>query len=303
VGRETWGTYSVRDHLVQRAFVADVMLYDRLVLPVPPLEPDEEHQREWKRWEGEGWEPHRQTELLGLLGPIAYPVPWGSTMRTEWERKWIAAQIAGESTTPYQVTGGVLAAGLPANVTAVTAVATYPSKEAFERSVGLRPTEPGETKLYPGNVVCAALGREFLIPDPDEHRSDNDLLRATVDLACDSEFRQKRRNFWRWEREFITDGVTDQAAIDAAVSEMGELIEEEKSTVRKSKLRTVSRYAFTVATITLGLVGGPLTPLAIGGAFVSVARFTADRLLEGQPVASQSPAALFHDTRRQLGWD
>jgi hypothetical protein len=211
--------------------------------------------------------------------------------------------LLGESTTPYQVTGGVLAAGVPSHVTAVTAVATYPSKEAFEENIGLHPTDPATSQLYPGHVVCAALGREFLVPDPDEHRSDDDMLRAAVDFAGDPDFRRKRRNFWRWEREFLNDGVTDQRAMAAAVEEMRELIEEEKATVRKRQWRTISKYAFAAATITLGLVGGPLSPVAVGGAFLSVARFTSDQLLDGKASPSRSPAALFYDARRHLGWD
>ena len=33
--REVWAAYSVRDHLGKKPFVADVMLYDRLVIPTP----------------------------------------------------------------------------------------------------------------------------------------------------------------------------------------------------------------------------------------------------------------------------
>lgn len=33
--RRPWGCYSVADHLAERAFVADLLLYDRLVVPVP----------------------------------------------------------------------------------------------------------------------------------------------------------------------------------------------------------------------------------------------------------------------------
>ena len=34
--REVWGTFSVADHLREQAFVADILLYDRLVILVPP---------------------------------------------------------------------------------------------------------------------------------------------------------------------------------------------------------------------------------------------------------------------------
>jgi hypothetical protein len=33
---ELWGTFSVRDHLRRRAFVAELLIYDRLVIPYPP---------------------------------------------------------------------------------------------------------------------------------------------------------------------------------------------------------------------------------------------------------------------------
>ncbi len=34
MARLLWGCYSVADHLEPRAFVADLLLYDRLVIPV-----------------------------------------------------------------------------------------------------------------------------------------------------------------------------------------------------------------------------------------------------------------------------
>jgi len=33
--RERWGTFSVRDHVGDAPFVSEVLLYDRLVIPVP----------------------------------------------------------------------------------------------------------------------------------------------------------------------------------------------------------------------------------------------------------------------------
>ena len=36
MSRETWATFSVKDHCSEYAFVREVMLYDRLVIPIPP---------------------------------------------------------------------------------------------------------------------------------------------------------------------------------------------------------------------------------------------------------------------------
>jgi hypothetical protein len=45
---ELWGTFAVRDHLVARAFVADVLLYDRLVIPtLPEGKPEEKWPAAW----------------------------------------------------------------------------------------------------------------------------------------------------------------------------------------------------------------------------------------------------------------
>ena len=37
MSREVWSTYSVKDHLYPRNFPADVMMFDRLVFPVPEV--------------------------------------------------------------------------------------------------------------------------------------------------------------------------------------------------------------------------------------------------------------------------
>src|SRR4051794_5790277 len=61
--RELWGTFSVRDHCEERPFVADVMLYDRLIVPVPS------DSTEWERWQhpDQDWDPARQKRLLDVF--------------------------------------------------------------------------------------------------------------------------------------------------------------------------------------------------------------------------------------------
>ena len=63
---EVWATYSVKDHCEPRAFIADVMLYDRLVLPVPSNE-EVEGKPEWVRWEEADWQPYQQQKLIKML--------------------------------------------------------------------------------------------------------------------------------------------------------------------------------------------------------------------------------------------
>jgi hypothetical protein len=81
---ELWGTFSVRDHLRRRAFVADVLLYDRLVIPYPP---DEEQRREWR---SEGWAPGRLERKLEILAKadLVRPAPWSEWKRDLFRSAW-----------------------------------------------------------------------------------------------------------------------------------------------------------------------------------------------------------------------
>ena len=76
--RPRWGSFSVRDHLKEQAFVAELLLYDRLVIPVPP--PNNEG--EWRRWARNTWKPDRQAELLQILGKdLCVRLPWTKELR------------------------------------------------------------------------------------------------------------------------------------------------------------------------------------------------------------------------------
>lgn len=87
---EIWAAYSVRDHLSPNAFLADVVMYDHLVVPVPP--PGDT--AEWDRWEEpeNGWEPKRQGELLDALGPVVTRVPWTKNRRDFWENSYLKSR-------------------------------------------------------------------------------------------------------------------------------------------------------------------------------------------------------------------
>jgi hypothetical protein len=80
---QVWATYSVMDHLEPKAFVADVMLYDRLIIPVPA----EDDLERWK-----GWNVERQAQLLEILGDRAEAVVWDKEWREKWKTQLMAAK-------------------------------------------------------------------------------------------------------------------------------------------------------------------------------------------------------------------
>jgi hypothetical protein len=58
MSRERWGAFSVRDHTFKRPFAADVLMYDRLVIPYP-ANPEER-----ARWPENTWAPKRLDWML-----------------------------------------------------------------------------------------------------------------------------------------------------------------------------------------------------------------------------------------------
>jgi hypothetical protein len=78
---ELWGKFSVRDHIINRAFVADVLLYDRLVIPTCP---EDRPETEWP----EEWDLPKQKSLLADLGDLAIPVPWTKERHSEWQTRF-----------------------------------------------------------------------------------------------------------------------------------------------------------------------------------------------------------------------
>src|SRR5262245_7830144 len=131
MARQVWGTFSVRDHCDPHAFVAEVMLYDRLVIPTPP------NDQERERWRHNGWDPDRQRRLLEILGPRAYVVNWDEGKQQRWKARYEAgteiAQAAGDWA--FAATRTELTQGLPPHVTGLQVVANYSSTEDFEREL------------------------------------------------------------------------------------------------------------------------------------------------------------------------
>jgi hypothetical protein len=86
---ELWGTFSVRDHLRNRPFVTEVLLYDRLMIPRPPTAEEEEIEP-GEKTQGTGWpkewEPNKLRELLNILREkdLAVELPWGKQARQDW---------------------------------------------------------------------------------------------------------------------------------------------------------------------------------------------------------------------------
>lgn len=298
MSRQVWGTFSVKDHLEQNAFVAEVMLYDRLVIPVPP---NKEEETRWKDPARE-WDPQRQKVLLKILGDRAFRVDWNNERKERWKSRYDAGSELARTVPDwaFAATRTEMTAGLPRHVTGVQAVTAYRSADNLEQDLKLRKVDAVEP--IPGGAVAAIIGYEFLVPN-DPGLSHEELLEQAVALSSSTEYKRKKASYWRWQREFIDDeGMTDMSSINAAIEEMAGLLEDERQVVRSSKIKTSSKYAFFLGSLTLGMFGGPLTPVGVAGAFISVGKFFSERLLKAEQDDDTKPTALLLDTRKHFDW-
>jgi hypothetical protein len=326
MSRELWATYSVKDHLQPRALAADVMLFDRLVFPVPEEgsfpensgPPDargpvewKQNPAEWARWEQEKWDPEAQERLLVLLKPVIRKVSWGSAGQTHDQYSTEAAKLAAQGVPDYAfvATRTTLTRDLPTYVSGLAGLGpAYRTVKEIEREFGIGKGDAKRT--LPGGALPTVLAWEFVGPDPDDKGlSPEQLLGETVAfVTSDAEFRKRRTAFIEWQQKFLSDGTTDLESIHQAVEEMRELLEAAKTAANQLTVRKIARNAFRIAPSALGLAaafagvpGG--VELAAGGAFLSVGAIAVDEKVfksaeQGQPLLT----GFVHDARRHFGW-
>ncbi len=232
-GHQVWGTFAVSDHVVRRAFVADVLLYDRLVVSVPTDE-------DFERWEMKKWQPARLRTLLNVLDDpdpdycLAREVQWGPRHRLEWEDRWKNERRAAQrsllrfgsagavafddeilrgnrdqgTVDPFYITPMMLydEGGQERDrgfferhpdVT-VESVAAYPSYATFEEEA----ETPGNHALIagPGNSV-GLIGWEFFVPDDDSLEATRTCLLRPQTLTAGQRFDRSAPTFTSYGAE------------------------------------------------------------------------------------------------------
>ncbi len=309
-----WGTFSVVDHRRRRPFITDVLLYDRLVIPVPDG-PDEV-----KRWRELRRDPDLQKRLLGIVGDLAVKIPWSLQLHDTWAQQYadetavrdgvtqtvefeansieMARRTAGNFDDPaFMLTRGVLAdeigsrkdrallAGIP-RADEVKAVVAYGSYRRFQADRGTLTQEPTA-----GGQPVLTFGWPILVPS-DSDRTDADLLRQAVELAHADEIGEWRAAVQRWQRDAFIAGKSDVEAR----TEMEELMRQYAAVARKRRIRMRSRWAFAVSAAAVGAAAVAFPPLGIPAALFGLGAL----LPSGRIPRSLETAAMFHEASIKL---
>jgi hypothetical protein len=311
---ETWGTFSVTDHLHRRAFVADAVLYDRLVIPVPDAE-------ERKRWTDLGRRPDVLERKLEILEEVAARPEDSLVQRLNWTQAFRQrlddsypherAEARREDTNPAwadAIDRGALAHGMRTDrfgfgeASTPEIVPAYTSYGALDADFKLR-TVPTDRSGRPDDRLVGVIGWQFLVPE-DSALDDDSLLRQAVRLVQDERFRAAREEFHQFRREATGLGESPEQFRRELESKLSDY---QKATARAARARvkttTLRAFALVGASAALAAAIAAMPPVGIAAAALGVAGVGVDigwRIPDlGEPPQA---VAMFHDARKQFGW-
>ncbi len=313
--KELWATYSVIDHLQPRYLALDVMLFDRLVFPVPqrPRIDGDPTQIGEVVWESDSaalehwkdWDPEVQETVLDVLKPVLRKVHWGPENAQSPSFKAEAAALADRALPDYafRATRTELTRDLPAYVDGVAAMGpAFRSFADAETTLGLH--DIGMPRALPGGALPLALGWKFIAPDlMQEGINDLELLRETVAFVTgDSQFRERRTDFIEFQTNFLRSGETDAESLKKAIEKMNELISEVQDASTRMPLRTFAQDVCQIvpiaATLGVALASGVGIPLATTAAVCWFAGLCVDEWLTEEPQRNNDSSAFVLDARQ-----
>jgi hypothetical protein len=285
---ERWGSLSVDDHIDTAALVANVLLYDRLVVPVMTEQVDQD---EPAYWVSKGWNPDLQSERLKQLGQLAIKRPWNAARREIFRSRAQQLHAERDDASAKQATRMILAQEQvldnPPGVQGVTVVAAYNSMTSVEQDFHV-----SDTKSHLA-AQAYLLSRRLAVPDL---ANPEDSLKAAIELSREPEFQVKRSDLFEWQELAAAKGWKPEDTVPR-ISEMVDKYNE-KVQVATGKVRW--KFAFTIFGAGLGFVfGGPVG--AVAGTALSLIQFATLDRKPAIEVGNLQPVAMFHDIETRLG--
>jgi hypothetical protein len=303
---ERWGAFSVVDHKDARKLAADVLLYDRLVLPTPPA---------WDRdrWVKEKWDVEGLERRIVQLGDVAIPATWDLNRQKQWREQFRALrEDARDMNAALQMTRRVLAEHgrdyRPPGVHAVEVVAAYQSEADF---VALDPASSGRSAQ-----LDFLIARRLAVP---EDENPEHALERALELRSDSTFGTRRARFHDWERRILSTGVLPADAAEELVqlvAEYNEAVRKSTGSYRVETAMLVGGLSMAALASVAGLEPSLVAGIGIGslkgaqvvslgnaavGAVLQIARHVRGRK-EPDANAKDFSGAMFHQIEDELGW-
>lgn len=281
----------MNDHCRPGALQREILLFDRLVIPVPATTDER------KRWRQpnpedptESWEPELLDGLLAVIGTqdepgldgarLSWTAPWSERLWNEERSRREVAARAGEDA--FASTRWILAMGATPLPEVIEVVAAFPSATEFEAEAHPSPAPPADVS---GALALIVLARPYLVPEPAGPQDLRPLSEA-VEVARSREFREARSAYHQWLRDFVEplrrggesleELRLDPASLRLAQERLEQLVADEHGVVKTLTARRAwkrTEWAMTVVGFGLSAATALINPLAGLGVASSVAGF------------------------------
>jgi hypothetical protein len=285
---ERWGSLSVADHIDAGALAANVLLYDRVVLPLMAEQPDRD---ERAYWEGKGWDPALQRKRMDQLKELAVGRPWDWQRRNEFKSRLAELNLEGEDAQEIgeDLTRRILAQEQVREkfpgAEHVSVIAAYNSIDLARKD--FRIENPAEGLAAQALLLARKLAVPNL-PNPEE------TLRLALELSRDPGFRKKRANLFDWQQVVALQKIPPEAV----VARLSTMTDEYNDAVLQATKAVYWKFAFTVFGAGLAFAGGVTVGVAASAALSLLQFATFDRK---PAVKDDSPVAMFHDIEQRVG--
>lgn len=297
-GRPRWGSFSVVDHLDTAALTTEILLYDKLVFPVPSSPETRQ------RWVERGRDPDLLDCRLAELGELAYAAKWDRPLWEDWNgRMQLMDQVTAEL--GYGMTALVLADALSehgqlseymANIEPRPIVIPAYQSESSCRAdfdVGRIPeADAARAALEAGFGLI--FRRRLEVPLTDD--PDRAYYKAIELVREDDDYLAARRALFDFEDEVIAKQYTPAFAL----KKLDNLAEQQNALLRRAFRRT-----WFVRVVRIVGAAGPIIPLYLhqpelaAATAVSINAATL-RFSQPPPDPNKSPAAVFHRAEKAL---
>jgi hypothetical protein len=229
----------VIDALDPVRLLPEVLLYDKLVLPVPKTVDDR------LRWIEEGWHPESQERYYKTLGDLAVFAWWSKEQEVEWAEEYKKLQqdmkdVEDESTKkdlPYAATRRVLAMkryAVPGG-DEIESVAAFQSESRFEGFF-----QP-DAKARATHGMGYKLRQRIAVPQPGKFP--HGTLATVVALSGEREFLEKRTQIYQKEDEILSDpdpSAEDLQKLEQLSDELAKYVDQMLSGVSYTSVVTVA---------------------------------------------------------------
>src|SRR4051812_13151144 len=290
---ERWGSLAVSDHTSTRDLVANILLYDRLIVPVMSVQADRDERAYWLQ---KGWDPDLQRKRVDQLRGLAVARPWDRWRREAFKSRM--SELESERLDVEDVDALALATTrrilamepvtekLP-GVARVDVVAAHNSTSAISDDFVIAEAKDDL------QAQAILLTRRLAVP---EYEDDEKALACAIELSVDGDFRQKRSDLCDWQATAIAQKWSPQEAVERIAS----MSDKYNDAVKSAAGNVRWKLAFLVCGIGLGFATGGVAAAAGAPALSAIRCLMLDRKPDVEPGNARA-AAMFHDIKATLG--